>query len=98
MENQITEVVIYQIKAEQLSGYLEIADKVNLFLKRQKGFISRSILQDHSDKSIFVDIVAWENQADAKAAMQQSQQEPSLLPFFEATEKVITFSHYTFFK
>jgi len=55
-------------------------------------------MQDHKDKTIFMDIVEWETQTDAETAMQKLQQETSLMPFFEATEKVITFSHYSFFK
>jgi heme-degrading monooxygenase HmoA len=98
MQSKITEVVIYQIKADKVNAYESIAENTNLFLKAQKGFISRKIMQDHKDKTIFMDIVEWDTQADAEGAMQKSQQETSLLPFFEATEKVITFSHYSFFK
>lgn len=98
MTGKITEVVIYQIKADKVNSYDGIAENTNLFLKSQKGFISRKVMQDHKDKTIFIDIVEWETQADADTAMQKSQQERSLMPFFEATEKVITFSHYSFFK
>jgi methyltransferase-like protein len=98
MDNKVTEVVIYQLKADMVSGYSNIADNTDNFLKNQKGFISRKILQDHKDKTIFMAIVEWETLADAETAMQKSQQESTLLPFFEATEKVITFSHYTFYK
>jgi heme-degrading monooxygenase HmoA len=98
MQSKITEVVIYQIKADKVNTYERIAENTNLFLKAQKGFISRKIMQDHKDKTIFMDIVEWDTQADAEAAMQKSQQETSLLPFFEATEKVIILSHYSFFK
>jgi quinol monooxygenase YgiN len=98
MTSKITEVVIYQIKYNKVNAYESIAENTNLFLKAQKGFISRKVMQDHKDKTIFMDIVEWETQADAEKAMQKSQQEASLIPFFEATEKVITFSHYSFFK
>jgi heme-degrading monooxygenase HmoA len=98
MQNKVTEVVIYQIKADKVNSYGSIAENTNLFLKAQKGFISRKVMQDHKDKTIFMDFVEWETQADAETAMQKSQQEASLMPFFEATEKVITFSHYSFFK
>jgi heme-degrading monooxygenase HmoA len=91
-------VVIYQIKADQVNGYETIADNTNLFLKAQKGFISRKIMQDHKDKTIFMDIVEWERIEDAENALQKSQQETALMPFFEATEKIITFSHYSFFR
>lgn len=98
MTSEITEVVIYQIKSDKVNAYKSIADNTNLFLKAQKGFVSRKIMQDHKDKTIFMDIVEWETKADAEIAIQKSQQEASLMPFFEATEKVISFSHYSFFK
>lgn len=98
MTNNITEVVIYKIKSDKISDYNDIAENTNRFLMTQKGFIGRKILQDHKDKSIFLDFVEWETLADAEATMEKSQQEVTLIPFFESTEKVITFSHYTFFK
>jgi heme-degrading monooxygenase HmoA len=98
MTSNITEVVIYQIKADKVNAYSAIAGDTDLFLKSQKGIISRKIMQDHKDKTIFMDIVEWETLADAETAMQKSQQEASLVPFFEAIEKVITFSHYSFFR
>jgi heme-degrading monooxygenase HmoA len=98
MQSKITEVVIYQIKADKINAYASIADTTNNFLKNQKGFIGRKVMQDHKDTTVFMDIVEWETLLDAENAMQKSQQEPSLLPFFEATEKVITFSHYKFYK
>lgn len=98
MQSKITEVVIYQVKADKVNAYASIAENTNLFLKAQKGFISRKVMQDHKGKTIFMDIVEWETQANAETAMQKSQQATSLMPFFEATEKVITFSHYSLFK
>ncbi|MEQ1553056.1 MAG: hypothetical protein ABL929_02690 [Ferruginibacter sp.] len=98
MTNKVSEVVVYQLKADKVSVYSNIADTTNNFLKTQKGFISRKIMQDNKDSTIFIDIVEWETVEDAQSAMQASQQEKSLIPFFEATEKVITFSHYTFYK
>lgn len=98
MQSKITEVVIYQIKMDKVNAYETIAENVDLFLKSQKGFISRIIMQDHKDKTVFMDIVEWETIEDAENALQKSQQETALMPFFEATEKVITFSHYSFFR
>jgi len=98
MENKITEVVIYQLKSDKVEGYETIANATNEFLNKQKGFISRKIMQDHKDKTIFMDIVEWKNISDAQSAMEVSQKEASLMPFFEATEKVVSFSHYNFFK
>jgi len=98
MENKITEVVIYQLKSDKINKYEVIANTTNEFLNKQKGFIGRKIMQDHKDKTIFMDIVEWENISNAQSAMEASQKEASLMPFFEATEKVISFSHYSYFK
>jgi heme-degrading monooxygenase HmoA len=98
MEQKVIEVVIYQLKAEKVAHYSSLAMAANNFLKTQKGFINRKVLQDHQDNSIFMDLVEWETIEDAASAMKNSQQAPELIPFFEATEKVITFSHYTIYQ
>jgi hypothetical protein len=95
---KVTEIVIYQLKSDKVTAYSAIAETTNAFLKTQKGFLSRKILQDHKDHTIFMDIVEWETLSDAENAMQNAQKEPSLIPFFEATEKVISFSHYNPFQ
>lgn len=56
------------------------------------------MLQDHQDKTLFVDLVEWESLVDAQTTMQVAQQQVQLVPFFDATEQVITFSHYTGFE
>jgi heme-degrading monooxygenase HmoA len=98
MSNKISEIVIYQLKSDKVAAYKSIAETTNAFLKTQKGFLSRNILQDHKDPSVFLDIVEWETVTDAETAIQNAQKEPSLMPFFEATEKVISFSHYSLFQ
>lgn len=98
MTEPATEVVIYQIKADRTDNYPATAQLATAFLQTRKGFISRKILQDHQDKTLYIDLVEWETLVDAQLAMQAAQQEVLLVPFFEATEQVIMFSHYTFFK
>lgn len=88
-----TEVVFYQIKAEKVKNYKAISKIADDFLKTRKGFISRSVRQDHSDSSTFLDIVEWETLEDAQQASEAFKQEASLMPFFEAFEKVISFNH-----
>lgn len=98
MTDKITEVVIYKIKDDKVSEYANIANATNTFLSKQNGFNSREILQDHKEPNTFMDIVIWDSTEDAQNAMQASQQEASLMPFFEATEKIVSFSHYQHFK
>jgi len=81
-----------------VSEYANIANAANTFLSKQKGFNSREILQDHKELNTFMDIVIWDSAEDAQNAMQASQKEASLMPFFEATEKIVSFSHYQHFK
>ena len=49
MANKITEVVVYQLKIDKVDGYAAIAEVTNTFLKTQPGFITRRIVQDHSN-------------------------------------------------
>lgn len=98
MPNKITEVVVYQIKADKVADYTAIVALTNQFLSTQAGFISREVLQDHQESQNFVDIVQWNSLEAAQAAMQAAQQEASLKPFFEATEQVHSFHHYQAFK
>lgn len=98
MKNKISEVVVYKIKEDKISDYANIAEITNAFLSKQKGFNSREILQDFKEKDTFMDIVIWDSMEDAQNAMQVSQKDASLMPFFEATEKIVTFSHYNHYK
>ena len=92
-----TEVVFYQIKADQLGAYSEISKLADAFLNTQKGFISRTVKQDHSDDALFMDIVEWQTLEDAQQASEAFKTEASLMPFFQAFEKVISFNHvYTY--
>lgn len=89
-----TEVVLYQIKADKSANYSEISKIADKFLKTRSGFVSRTVKQDHKDETIFLDIVEWETLEDAEKASEASQSDPTLLPFFEAFEKVISFNHF----
>jgi len=90
----ITEVVLYQIKAESVTGYPEISKLADKFLQLRNGFISRTVKQDHKDETLFLDIVEWQTLADAESASQAFKNEPTLVPFFEVFDKVISFNHF----
>jgi len=89
-----TEVVIYQIKADKVSDYLNISKATDNFLSMRKGFVSRRLTQDSKDKSVFLDIIEWDTLEDAEGAAQAIQQEPSMMALFSLTEKLISFGHY----
>ncbi len=88
-----TEVVFYRIKADQVADFTITSSVADAFLQTRKGFLSRTVKQDHNDASLFLDIVEWQTLEDALSAAQASQKEPSLAPFFEAFEEVISFNH-----
>ena len=88
-----TEVVFYQIKAKKIENYTAISKIADEFLITRKAFINRIVKQDHNDQSIFLDIVEWETLEDALQASEAFKKEASLIPFFEAFEKVISFNH-----
>lgn len=90
MSKPVTEVVIYRIKADQTDRYPAIAQLITAFLQTRKGFISRKIMQDHQDKTLYMDLVEWAILVDAQTAMQVARQEVQLVPFFDAIEQVIT--------
>jgi len=98
MKDKITEVVIYKIKTNKVEGYAQLSEVTNTFASKQKGFNSRNVLQNHKEKNTFMDIVIWDSIEDAQHAMQASENEPSLMPFFQAIEEIVTFSHYQYFK
>lgn len=89
-----TEVVLYQIKAGKVAEYSQISTLADNFLKTRQGFISRTVKQDHTDETLFLDIVEWQTLADAQQAAEALQKEASLAPFFAAFEKVINFNHF----
>lgn len=96
-KQNITEVVIYQIKQSNLADYAKICNDVTKELESFQGFISRTVLQDHKDPSIFVDVVVWASLEVAQNAPKKAETLPAMQPFFAATERVISFQHYTTF-
>lgn len=87
------EVTTYQIKQDKMSDINTIQEVADYFLKKQKGFINRRILQDDKDNTIFMDIVEWDTIENAENAAKIFPIEPTLKPFMDAIEKVISFSH-----
>lgn len=96
-KQNITEVVIYQIKQSNLADYAKICNDVTKELESFQGFISRTVLQDHKDPSVFVDVVVWASLEVAQNAPKKAETLPAMQPFFAATERVISFQHYTTF-
>lgn len=94
MKESATEVVIYKISAEKVGDYEAISKLPESFLQKQEGFISRKIYRDLKNPQIFLDIVEWESLEAGEKAAQNLEKDEALLPFLQATEEVISFSHY----
>jgi hypothetical protein len=89
-----TEVVIYQVKKDKLATFSEISKLSQGFLKTKEGFISRTVKQNHKDETLFLDVIEWQTLDNALNAAKKFEKEPSLIPFFEACEKVIIFNYF----
>lgn len=90
----VTEVVIYQVKKDQIKQFPDLSYLAETFLNEQQGFLERQVLQDLNDPSIFSDIIKWKSVRHFELAMKATEQNADLKPFFEATEKTISFSIY----
>lgn len=91
--DSIMEVAVYKIKKDQIQNSAEFTKTVDVFLQTRKGFISIQRLQDVNDPSIFTDLVQWKTKEDAELSAKASETVASLVPFFEAIEKMIHFGH-----
>ncbi|MCG9876193.1 MAG: antibiotic biosynthesis monooxygenase [Leptospiraceae bacterium] len=91
--DSIMEVAVYKIKKDQIQNSAEFTKTVDVFLQSREGFISIQRLQDVNDPSIFTDLVLWKTKEDAELSAKASETEASLVPFFEAIEKMIHFGH-----
>ena len=94
MKESATEVVIYKISAEKVGDYEAISKLPESFLQKQEGFINRKIYRDLKNPQIFLDIVEWESLEAGENAAKNLESDEALLPFLQATEEVISFSHY----
>ena len=94
MKENATEVVIYKISAEKVGEYEAISKLPDSFLQKQEGFVSRKIYRDLKNPQIFLDIVEWGSLEAGEKATKNLESDEALLPFLQATEEVISFSHY----
>jgi len=94
MKNNTTEVVIYQIKQENLADYPSLSKMIDKFLSDREGFISRRVTQDSHDSTIFLNIIEWTSLQQASEAAEAIQKDPTMAPLFSSTEKLISFGHY----
>jgi len=93
----VIEMVLFRtnegIKPEEAKTELK---KLNDFLTKQKGFISRKTAV--ADDGQYLDIVYWTDLNTAKAASDKAMQDPDTLKVFNIIEqKTMLFKHFEIF-
>ena len=105
MSKNVTEVVIYQIKAEKRKDFSAILEKVRANVSQAPGFVSYKTLswmrepnEFISSENTFIDIVEWKTLDDATNAMKAAEQNPAFGEFFYSIEKITMMGHFDFYK
>ncbi len=81
VHNPVYEVVIFGLKdTADRQQFIEALPAADAFLKRQRGFIDRTLLAEAGGER-WVDIVRWESKADATAAFEAFGRELAGTPF-----------------
>jgi len=75
MKNQAIELTTFRLKNCTIHQFIVANKVVDAFLKRQKGFVSRSIFE--LKKGIVHDLLVWENAEDGTNAMHKLMTELS---------------------
>lgn len=105
METTITEIVIYQIKAEKAKNFPAILDNVRTNVSKATGFVSYRTLRwtkepNHfiASENTYIDIVEWETLKDTANAMKMAEKDPAFGEFFTSIEKITIMGHFNFYK
>jgi len=93
----IIEMVLFKVKEGiEIEFAQKELIKINDFLAKQEGFISRKI--SLSDDEQFLDIVYWTDMESANAAVEKSMRNPDLLKIFSIIdEDTQIFKHFQIF-
>jgi hypothetical protein len=85
MDGKVIELVTFKLAAGvSEEAFTKHMDVVQTFISRQKGFVSRRLSK--AADGTYLDHVTWDSMADAKAAMDASMKEASLLPFMQSID------------
>jgi len=105
MSKNVTEVVIYQIKAEKIKDFPAILEKVRANVSNAPGFVSYKTLRWTKEpnefiasENAFIDIVEWKTLDDAANAMKVAEQNPAFGEFLGSIEKITVMGHFDFYK
>ncbi|MFH6996136.1 hypothetical protein [Flavobacterium sp. FlaQc-48] len=75
MKNQAVELTTFKLNNFSIQEFILANKEIDEFLKRQKGFLSRSIFE--LKKGIVHDLLLWESTQDGTAAMHKLMTELS---------------------
>jgi heme-degrading monooxygenase HmoA len=105
MSKNVTEVVIYQIKAEKIKDFPAILEKVRANVSNAPGFVSYKTLRWTKEpnefiasENAFIDIVEWKTLDDAANAMKVAEQNLAFGEFLGSIEKITVMGHFDFYK
>ncbi|MBS7233938.1 hypothetical protein KHA90_23290 [Flavobacterium psychroterrae] len=75
MKNQAIELTTFRLNNCTIEQFITANAEIDTFLKRQKGFVSRSIFE--LKKDIVYDLLVWETTEDGTSAMHKLMTELS---------------------
>ena len=73
MKKQAVELTTFSLNGYTIAQFIAANTEIDAFLKRQEGFVSRSIFE--LKKGVIHDILFWETEADGTKAMQKLMSE-----------------------
>lgn len=85
-DNLTVELVQFKLaKGKDEKAFLEASDEMMIDLRKQSGFIDRELLKGEDNE--WIDVIHWENLAEAKLAAKYVMSIPSCLKFFEMIDQ-----------
>lgn len=75
MKNQAIELTTFKLNGFTTQQFIDANEEIDEFLKRQKGFCSRTIFE--LKKGVVYDMLVWESTADGTEAMHKLMTELS---------------------
>jgi hypothetical protein len=85
MKNQAIELTIFKLKGFTTKQFIEANAAIDAFLKRQKGFRSRTIFE--LKKDVVYDMLVWDSEEDGTNAMHKLMTELSDSPVHDMIDQ-----------
>ncbi|PBJ08320.1 hypothetical protein [Flavobacterium sp. ACN6] len=85
MKNQAIELTTFKLKGLTIQQFIEANTAIDAFLKRQKGFRSRTIFE--LKKDVVYDLLVWDSVAEGTDAMHKLMTELSESPVHDMIDQ-----------